>query len=228
MKPIVLTFCSLAELVDWTHADSPSQCAYIVRAGSPCKGWMNRGTSSQAKLVIEKYLDILIGPSETYAESIPQFEFLQELATIQLCTNHKKHHSHAIGQWLNEYTAQQVSIIARLTEYYNLGVDDISHGESEDSEDADDEQNTSEDTLEEEDISTISSQSSSSLTSTFVRHTSILAEDEVAKDVTWLLQQPIEKNPRSLAGYISYPLLECQETSKLAILLSTILSWNVL
>lgn len=163
---------------------------------------MNRGTSNQAKLVIEKYLDILIGPSETYAKSIPQFGFLQELATIQLCNNHKKHHSHAIEQWLSEYAAKQASIITRLTEYYNLGIDDSYSGESEDSEDADDEQNTSiseEDTLE-EGISTISSQSSSSLT--FMRRTpAILAEDEVAKDVTWLLQQPIEKRCKK-SGWI--------------------------
>ncbi|CAI7585775.1 unnamed protein product [Penicillium manginii] len=208
MKSTVLTFCSLADLVDRTHSDSPfSQCAYLVQLGSPCKFRMRHETSNQAKLVVEKYLDILIGPSETSKESIPQFRFLQELATIQLCNKHKKHHSHVIGQWLNEFTAKQASIILRLAKYYNLRIEDTVIGESQESDDEDDEQNlnvTEEgDTLEEDDeeISIVASQSSSSLI--FIRRTAIRAEDEVAKSVTRLLQQPIEKESQnSNSGWI--------------------------
>ncbi|KAJ5392237.1 hypothetical protein N7509_007727 [Penicillium cosmopolitanum] len=170
---------------------------------------MRRETSNNAKLVVQKYLDILIGPSETSRESVPQFKFLQELATIQLCNNHKKHHSHAIGQWLNEFTANQASIIVGLAKYYNLEIDDTVSGESQNSDDEDDEKNLNvteeEDTSEEdeeEEKSILASQFSSSLTSS-IYHTSILAADEVAKDVTCLLQKPIDmKSNDAKPGWI--------------------------
>jgi hypothetical protein len=209
MKPTVLAFCSLADLVDWTHADSPSsQCAYLVKLGSPCRFRISCETSNRTKLVVQKYLDVLIGPSETSRESVPQFKFLQELATIQLCNNHKKHHSHAIGQWLNEFTANQASIIVGLAKYYNLGINDTVSGESQNSDDEDDEKDLNlteeEDTSgeDEEEISVLARQTSSPLTSSMY-HTSILATDEIAKDVTCLLQKPIDlKSNDAKPGWI--------------------------
>lgn len=202
------TFCSLAELVDWTHADSPSpQCAYLVKAGSPCKIWMSRKISNEARSVVAKHLGIFTEPSDECTDASPCSLFFKNLATIHLCNSHKKHVPQAIAQWLNELTEKRDSIIAKLKEYYKLGIDDTHTGENADFADgldlsgnqphgdkagSDDEKGASEGG---EGVSTLSSQSS--LPIGLIRHTLTITKDEVAKDVTCLLESAIETKSKS-------------------------------
>ncbi|KAF9889439.1 hypothetical protein FE257_007341 [Aspergillus nanangensis] len=209
------TFCSLAQLLEWTHVDPPSpQCAYLVRAGSPCKGWMSRKISDQARSLVAEHLDLLTAVSEGWTKA-----FFQKLATIHLCNNHKKHDFHAIEQWLGEFTTGRDTIIDKLEEYYNLDMDDTRTGESEDnaddvessgidSEESDEEQSVSEEedisdeedaSDEEESVSASSSQFEAPIG--LLRYTYTIAEDEVAKDVTHLLEQPV-KGKSQPPGYI--------------------------
>lgn len=136
MKSSSPIFCSLEDLIDWIHDDSIlPKCAYLVKGDSQCRGWMSVLNSNGAQSVIAKHLDILTGLSSGLTVARTRSQVFQKLAEKVLCGSHKKHHSQAAAQWRHELRSERISIIAKLGEYYNYGVDDSSTEDS--SEDTD-------------------------------------------------------------------------------------------
>ncbi|KAJ5085021.1 hypothetical protein N7532_009792 [Penicillium argentinense] len=198
-------FRSLAELFDQTYADTNSpQCPYIVRTGGPCRNWMSLKVSEKTKSIVAEYLGIFTGSFRESTNAAPPFQFFQMIANINLCKNHKKHANHATEQWLNEFTEERSSIIGKLKEYCSLGSHDTHAGENGDYADeidssankpycdnggSDDEKRPSEGR---EGVSTLSSQSSSPIG--VLRRSATLAEEEVGKKLTCLLEKRAEGN----------------------------------
>lgn len=141
-----------------------------------------------------------------------RFQLFEDLAAIHLCSRHGKYSLQATKQWLDEFSAKRTSIISTLEDYYSLecsymcSEDEIEEeyedaGESSfefngQKQDPDEEPEAYED---EEGVSMLSSQSSFS--PRVMRRAPTMQEDEVAKDVTWLLEQPLEGNSK-IPGWI--------------------------
>ena len=207
--PSLPTFCSLAELAGWTHADTPPQCAYIVMSGGQCKRQMSHKTPDEAKSIIAQNLDIFTAPSGKHNDASRLFELLLNLANIHLCGLHKKYNSNAKAQWLKEFAEQKDSITAKVKECYNLGIDHTHTGEGgEDTDESDlsgvrhtSNERDSDDSASggEAGASRLSSQFSSP--TELLRRTFTISKSEVAKDVTSLLEKPID-NKSSPPGWI--------------------------
>jgi hypothetical protein len=205
MKPYVPTFSSLVELVDWAHCDPPfTKCTYLVKGERPCEYRPRQNKEpNDARSVFASHLEILTGPSDMFIKTYIHVKIFEDLAAIHLCSRHEKHNSQAAEQWLHEFNAKRTSIIARLEDYNNLesdglytedeieeeyvgteeSVSEFDSGEQE----SDEEPDASE---EEEDASILSTRSSPS--PGVIRHTLTIQDDEVAKDVTWVLEQTVE------------------------------------
>ncbi|KAJ5174682.1 uncharacterized protein N7482_000559 [Penicillium canariense] len=174
MESLVTTFFSLAELVDWDHgAPASIECAYRKDDQSRCKGRIARDNLILAGLQFASHFEIFTGASGGCAPESPQFKILQNLASIYICHFHKKHESQAIEQWRKE-----------------LDVRGNSTGIKPDEE---------ENPFEEEGVSVLSNQS---LPIKTLRRAMTMEDEAVAKNVTWLLKQPLDGPRSQKSGYI--------------------------
>ncbi|OKO94319.1 hypothetical protein PENSUB_11586 [Penicillium subrubescens] len=142
----------------------------------------------------------------------------EDLAAIHLCSRHEKHKSQATEQWLDEFNTERASIISRLEDYYNMESDDL-YTEDEIEEDDETEESIlvydsrvlqydsgqkepdeEPDALEEKVDASIGSSQSSPLPGV-IRRAWTIQDDEVSKDVTWLLEQPVQGNSK-IPGWV--------------------------
>lgn len=186
--PSLPTFCSLAELAGWTHADTPPQCAYIVTTGGQCKRQMSLKTPDEAKSIIAQNLEIFTAPSGKHNDASRLFELLLNLANIHLCGLHKKYNTNAISQWLKDFAEQKASITAKVKECYNPGTDHADTGEIGDGNGRD-----SDDSASGAEAAASKPSSQFSSPTGLLRRTLTISKSEVAQDVTSLLERPLEK-----------------------------------
>jgi hypothetical protein len=212
MESPVTTFFSLAELVDWDHgAPASIQCAYMKNDQSRCRRRIADDNLILAKTHFASHLEILTGASDGCTRASPQFKILQNLAEIYICGLHKKHEPQAIAQWLKELNIRGNFESLRLEEDDTFESSDTHTEESEEHTDEieelmcecyragrkpDQEGNPFE---EEEGISVLSNQSMLPIRT--VRRAMTMEEDAVAKNVTWLLKQPLDGKSQK-PGYI--------------------------
>lgn len=163
---------------------------------------MNKDKSNRARLDFASHLKILAAPSGGCTKASPQFKTLQDLAKIYICTMHQEHASKAEEQWLDELNAEGTSRSFQFEECHRFesrdtrteesekdrdGIEETVHGSDMAEREPDKEEIAFE---EEEGVSVLSSQSTVSVGT--IRRSFTMQEDEVAKDVTWLLKQPLE------------------------------------
>jgi hypothetical protein len=137
---------------------------------------------------------------------------LQNLAEIYICGLHKKHEPQAIAQWLKELNIRGNFESLRLEEDDTFESSDTHTEESEEHTDEieelmcecyragrkpDQEGNPFE---EEEGISVLSNQSMLPIRT--VRRAMTMEEDAVAKNVTWLLKQPLDGKSSETRVYL--------------------------
>jgi hypothetical protein len=212
----ITTFFSLAELVDWDHGPPDYiECAYRKNDQSRCQRRLAKDNLILAKINFTSHLEILTGASGRSTQASPQPEILQNLAKVYICRFHKNHESQAIEQWRKELD------IRGNFESLKLGEDDV-FGSSEIQYPEASEKHKDENVIEglaceyyrvvrkpdetkilpeeEEGVSVISNQSTLPIST--IRRALTMEEDVVAKNVTWLLKQPLD-GPKNLeSGYI--------------------------
>ncbi|KAJ5602088.1 hypothetical protein N7510_011622 [Penicillium lagena] len=225
MTTSVPIFCSLTDLVDWTHGTPPSlQCAYLVKHGSPCKNKISQTKSQFARSLFASHLVNLTAPGRCIlTTAIHQSQIFQELADNHVCKTHGRHLSAATRQWQREFYTTRTQVISRLERYYNLEIDDthpedeigdeeqpFPHGSNGREGEVQDEKYASE---AEEDVSILSSQSPSQIRA--IRRSLTFDENEVAKYVTWVLRQRVEGNAAKY-GWV-YVIRPCNLSGKFKI-----------
>jgi hypothetical protein len=172
-----------------------------------------------AKMHFASHLEMLTGASGRYTEASPQFKILQNLAKIYICGLHGKiHNSQAIKQWLEE-----LNVLGNLKspklEADASGSRDTQSEESEHPELADDHPGVArkpveeeQSFVEEEGVSLLSDESALPPEIRAIRRAATMDEDVVAKNVTWLVKQPLDGPLGLIPGYV---LQAFREYSKL-------------
>lgn len=176
---------------------------------------------NQARSVVAEHLDILSGLSGALTVTCTRSQVFQELATRLLCQHHNKHDSQAIAQWRHEFSTRRISIIAKLGVYYNYGTEDsIAEGSGGDAHEIDQSvyhsdigkreceqgqhNEEAKDAIQgialQKEEKILPSQLSTPVRAR--RRYSMIPEDEVAKDVTLLLEQPAMGNKSEYNGWI--------------------------